>query len=254
MRDFWNYREEISLHSGILFKNQRVIVPKTMRPEILSRIHSSHQGVASCLRKARDIVFWPGMSAEIKDLVKRCSVCAEFQAKNASQPMQSHQNPDCPWSKIATELFTLNTKNYITVVDYFSDFIEVSELQDTTSTSVIQALKEHFTRHGIPDTVVSDNGSQFSSQEFHEFARSWEFNHVTSSPHHPKSNGKAESSVKILKQLFRKAERDRQDPWLALPYHRNTPTKVLVQAPLRGLCQGERAPCCRPLQVCCVLL
>ena len=138
VRDFWNYREDIALHNGILFKNQRVIVP--MRPEILSRIHSSHQGVASCLRKARDIVFWPGMRAEIKDQVEKCSVCAEFQAKNASQLMQSHQIPDHPWSKIATDLFTLHSKNYITVVDYFSDFIEVSELQDTTSTSVIQAL------------------------------------------------------------------------------------------------------------------
>ena len=58
VRDYWNYREEISLHNGILFKSQRVIVPKAMRPEILSRIHSSHQGVASCLRKAKDIVFW----------------------------------------------------------------------------------------------------------------------------------------------------------------------------------------------------
>ena len=144
VRDFWNYREEISLHNGILFKNQRVIVPKAIRPEILSRIHSSHQGGASCLRKARDIVFRPGMSAEIKDQVEKCSVCAEFQAKNASQPMQSHQILDRPWSKIATDLFTLHSKNYITVVDYFSDFIEVSELQDTTSTSVIQALKEQF--------------------------------------------------------------------------------------------------------------
>ena len=177
---------------GFWFKNQIVIVPKAMKPEILSRIHSSHQGVASCLRKARDIVFWPGMSAEIKDQVEKCSVCAKFQAQNASQPMQSHQIPDRPWSKIATDLFTLHSKNYITVVDYFSDFIEVSELQDTTSTSVIQALKEQFSRHGIPDTVVSDNGSQFSSQEFHEFALSWEFNHVTSSPHHRKSNGKAD--------------------------------------------------------------
>ena len=57
VRDFWNYREEILLHNGILFKNQRVIVPKAMRPEILSRIHLSHQDVASCLGKARDIVF-----------------------------------------------------------------------------------------------------------------------------------------------------------------------------------------------------
>ena len=235
VRDFWNYREEISLHNGILFKNQRVIVPKAMRPEIVLRIHSSHQGVASCLRKARDIVFWPRMSADIKDQVEKCSVCAEFQAKNASQPMLSHQIPDRPWSKIATDLFTLHSKNYITVVDYFSDFIEVSELQDTTSTSVIQALKEQFSRHGIPDTVVSDNGSQFSSQEFHEFALSWEFNHVTSSPHHPKSNGKAESSVKIVKQLFKKAERDRQDPWLALLDYRNTPTEGVGASPAQRL-------------------
>ena len=80
-------------------------------------------------------------------------------------------------------------------------------------------------RHGIPDTVVLDNGSQFSSQEFHEFSLSWELNHVTSSPHDPKSNGKAESSVKIVKQLFEKAERDRKDPWLALLDYRNTPTE-----------------------------
>ena len=66
------------------------------------------------------------MSAEIEALVERCSVCAEFQAKNVSQPMHSHQIPNRPWGKIATDLFTLNSKNYITVVDYFSDFIEAS--------------------------------------------------------------------------------------------------------------------------------
>ena len=121
------------------------------------------------------------------------------------------------------------------VVDYFSDFNEVSELQDTTSTLVIKALKEQCSRHGIPDTVVSDNGSQFSSQEFHEFALSWEFNHVTSPPHHPKSNDKAESSVKIVKQLFKKAERDRQDPWLALLGYRNTPKEGVGASPAQRL-------------------
>jgi len=88
------------------------------------------------------------------------------------------------------------------VVDYYSDFAEMSEVEDTTSHAVIQVLKEQFSRHGIPDTVVSNNGSHYSSQEFREFSFNWEFNHVTSSPHH--SNGKAESSVKAVKQLFRK--------------------------------------------------
>ena len=116
IRDYWNYREEISLHNGVLFKSQRVIVPKAILPEILTRIHSSHQGIVSCLRKAKDIVFWPGMNSQIKALVERCSICAEFQAKNASQPMQSHQILDRPWSKVATDLFTVSGNNYITII------------------------------------------------------------------------------------------------------------------------------------------
>ena len=187
------------------------------------------------LRKAKDIVFWPGMYSEIKAILERCTVCAEFQAKNASQPRQSHQISDRPWSKVATDLFTVSGNNYITIVDYFSDFVEVSELEDTTSHAVIQVLKEQFSRHGIPDTVISDNGPQFSSQEFHEFSLTWEFNHVTSSPHYSKSNGKAESSVKAVKNLFKKAERDGKDPWLPLLDYRHTPTKGINASPAQRL-------------------
>ena len=175
------------------------------------------------------------MNSEVKALVERCAVCAEFQARNASQPMQSHQLTDRPWSKVATDLFTVSGKNYLTVVEYYSDFVEVSELEDTTSRAVIQVLKEQFSRHGIPDTVVSDNGSQYSSHEFHEFSLSWEFNHVISSPHYPKSNGKAESSVKTVKQLFKKADRDGIDPLLSLLDYRNTPTEGIGDSPAQRL-------------------
>ena len=73
--------------------------------------------------------------------------------------MQSHKVPDRPRSKVATVLFTVNRKNYITLVDYFLDFVEADEIEDTTSHAVIQVLKQQFSRHGIPDTVVSDNGT-----------------------------------------------------------------------------------------------
>ena len=79
--------------------------------------------------------------------------------------------------------------------------------------------------------MVSDYGSQFSSQEFHEFSLSWEFSQVTSSPHCPKSNGKAELSVKIVKQLFKKVERDRKDPWLSLLDYNNTSTEGVGASP-----------------------
>ena len=81
--------------------------------------------------------------------------------------MQSHKVPDRPWSKFATVLFTVNGKNYITLVEYFSDFLEVDELEDFTSHAVIQVLKQQFSRHGIPHTVVSDSLAVRNFTSFH---------------------------------------------------------------------------------------
>ncbi|KAL9976483.1 hypothetical protein ACROYT_G013791 [Oculina patagonica] len=142
--------------------------------------------------KARDTVFWPKMNAEVRDLIKQCSICNKFQAKNLKQPMQSHQIPDRPWSTIAADQFKLHSKEYIVLVDFYSDFIEVKQLQENTSSSVIEFLKEQFSRYGIPDTLVTDNCPQFTSHEFQQFSRDWEFVHVSSSPHHHRSNGKVE--------------------------------------------------------------
>lgn len=121
------------------------------------------------------------------------------------------------------------------MVDYYSDYVEVSPLKDTTSAALIKFLKEQFSQHWIPDVLVSDNGPQYVSNEFAGFARDWEFKHVTSSPYHPKSNGKAESAAKIVKSLLKKAIKDRKDPWLALLDYRNTPTQGMQSSPVQRL-------------------
>lgn len=235
IQDYWNFREELTLYNGVLFKNQRIIIPQALRSEVVARLHSSHQGIEACLRKARDRVFWPAMHHDIKNAVTTCQICAEFQSNNASMPMQSHEIPDRPWSRLATDLFTLKSKDYIVLVDYYSDYIEVSPITDATSSAIIKFLKVQFSRHGIPDVLVSDNGPQYISNEFAQFAREWEFKHVSSSPYHPKSNGKAESAVKIAKNLFKKAMQDNRDPWLALLDYRNTPTQGMQTSPAQRL-------------------
>jgi len=103
--------------------------------------------------------------------------------------------PDYPWQKVATDLFHYKGVTYIAVVDYFLRYPEVQALESTTSESIIKALKNVFSRHGIPEVVCSDNGPQYASSEFTDFATSYDFKHVTSSPHFPQSNGQIERTV-----------------------------------------------------------
>ena len=107
--------------------------------------------------------------------------------------MQSHEVPDRPWSRVSTDLFTLGNTDYVVLVGSYSDFLKVGKLKGTTSSAIIEFLKEEFSRHGIPDVLVSDNGPQYTSREFTDFTTEWEIKHVTSSPYHARYNRKSES-------------------------------------------------------------
>ena len=127
--------------------------------------------------------------------------------------------PSYPWEKVGTDLFELDNVPYLLVVDYFSRYIKVLKLKNTTASSVTAELKALFARHGIPATVVSDNGPQYASKEMAEFAEKYNFKHVTSSPHYPQSIEPAERSVKTAKQLLRNSP----DLFKALLSYRATP-------------------------------
>ena len=101
----------------------------------------------------------------------------------------------------------------------------------------ISVLKELFSEHGIPETIRSDNGPQFASHQFTEFAKEWNFDHTTSSPRNPRSNGQAEAAVKITKGLLTHAKYSGQDPYLALLAYRSTPIDAHLHSPAEMLYQ-----------------
>ena len=185
IRHYWDFRDEIHEAQDLLFKGNNLIVPKSKQKEMLQIIHGSHLGVIKCKSRARDLLYWPGMSMQIKHMCSNCAVCLEHRKTNFKEPLIPHEAPKRAWSKVDTDLFYLNGHNYIIVVDYFSQYPEIQKLTNTPSTEVITALKSIFVRYGIPDTVVSDNGPQYSSHKFRAFAQNWQFNHVTSSPGYP---------------------------------------------------------------------
>ena len=98
-------------------------------------------------------------------------------------------------------------------------------------------LKELFSKHGIPETLRSDNGPQFANHMFAKFAKEWNSDHNTSSPRNPRSNGQAEATMKIVKGLLSKAKYSGQDPHLALLAYGSTPIDAYLQSPAEVLYQ-----------------
>ena len=227
--------DELSTSDGLIFRGERVVIPKSMRKGMLERLHSSHLGENSCLRRARESLYWPGMNSAVKDYIQTCDVCQSLSTKQQKEPILQHEVPNRPWAKVGADLFFLDSRHYLVMVDYYSNYIEVDYLSTTTSTAVIHKMKAQFARHGIPDALVTDNGPQFSSAEFAKFSTMWEFQHITTSPHYPQANGKVENAVKTAKSLLKKAKAGHTDPYLSLLAFRNTPTAGFDTSPAQRL-------------------
>ncbi|XP_059061669.1 uncharacterized protein K02A2.6-like [Achroia grisella] len=235
IKPFWNVHNEIHVVNSILFKGDRVIIPDSLRNEMLSRIHEGHLGVEKCQRRAREVIWWPGMSAAIERAVLNCQTCQRHRAANPREPLVPHPIPRLPWEIVAADIFEFKNKYYLLVVDYYSKFLEVTQIPNLFSSSVIHVMKDIFSRFGIPEKLVTDNGTQFTSQEFCNFSKSWEFNHVTSSPLYPRSNGLAERNVRTIKTLLLKSHENGEDWHLALLNFRNTPITGEVYSPAQLL-------------------
>lgn len=111
--EYWNYKEELTVQDGVLYNRMKVIVPASMRPQMITRAHSSHLGLDACVRRARDVQFWRSMANQIKDQVQNCEVRNDFLARQQKEPLMTHKIPETPWSKVGQDLFTLGDENYL---------------------------------------------------------------------------------------------------------------------------------------------
>jgi len=169
--EFFNYRDELSTGDGLIFRGQTILIPKQSRAELLEKVHVGHMGVDKTVSRAKDAFFWPGMVKEIKDYVLHCPISMKHRASNVKEPMVSHETPTRPWQYVHSDIFHLDGKDYLLITDSYSRHFEIDWLPTATSQTVILKLRGHFNRFGVPDMFYSDNGSQYTSQEFHDFAK-----------------------------------------------------------------------------------
>jgi len=144
------------------------------------------------------------MANEIRHLATQCSACNDYTAKQQKEPLMSPKAPMIPWAVVAQDLLMYAGKSYLITVDYYSNFWELDTVTNTSSETIVTHTKGHFARYGIPEKVITDNEPQFRAKVYEDFAAQWGFNHVTSSPYHSQSNGKAKAAVKIAKSMLKK--------------------------------------------------
>ena len=205
IKEYFRYRHELSEHEGLVYKAHNVLIPPTLRSDTLKKLHRSHQGIEKTQRLVRQCIFWPGMNPQIDDMISKCGTCRQHRNSNTREPLQPHQLPKRPWQRIATDLFEWKGRQHLIIVDYYSRYPEIAELRNTKAKTVINKTKSIFSRQGIPEEIDSDNGPQYSSDEYKHFATDYGFTHTTISPRYPRSGGLHERTVQTVKNLLQNA-------------------------------------------------
>ena len=163
--------------------------------------------------------------------MKSCSICQENQPSQQREPLEPHNIPPAPWTKLATDLFEVDQEEYLLVTDYYSKYPVVYRLKTTTSAAVARVTADIFGLLGLPAEIVSDNGPRFIGGPYQDMCSRWAIKHTTSSPRYPQSNGLAERMVRTVKALIKKCKQTGQDIGIAMLHLRATPTDPSMLAP-----------------------
>ena len=238
MRPYYQRRMEISVQDGCLLWGSRIIIPPQGRAHVLSILHETHQGVSRMKSLARCYVWWPKLDQAIEEMVKTCEPCQLSRPLPAVAPLHPWEFPKQPWSRLHIDYAgPFLGKMFLVLVDAFSKWLEVHITPSTSSTATIDKLRQIFATHGLPETIVSDNATSFTSAEFQQFVRENGIHHITSAPYHPSSNGLAERAVQTFKQGIQRISEGTIETKLArfLFQYRITPHSVTGMSPAQLL-------------------
>ena len=152
----------------LILRGTQIVIPKKLRPRVLSLAHESHLGIVGTKQKLRSKVQWPGMEKDAEKHCKSCYGCQLVSRPSPPEPIRSTALPTGPWRDLAIDLLgPLPTGESIpVVVDYCSRYYEIDIMRSTVASKVISSLEEIFARHGLPESLTSDNASVHSNRVF----------------------------------------------------------------------------------------
>ena len=142
VKPYFSYRDELTVQDGLVLRGERLVVPRALRGKMKQKCHAGHLGINSTLRRARDVLYWPGMSQQIREYVETCGVCASMPAKQPEQPVICGEIPTRPWQRVGCDIMTFEQRNYLITTDCYSSYFEVDRLPDISAETVIKKTQQ----------------------------------------------------------------------------------------------------------------
>ena len=201
LREYFQFRDELSTVDGVILYKDRLVIPPSLREEVLAHLHAAHQGVTSMTARAESSIFWPGISPAIAALRARCNQCNRIAPSNPSAPPTPLLSPAYPFQCVCADFFHYKGCNYLVVVDRYSNW-PIVERSTQGATGLISCLRRIFVTKGIQDELASDGGPEFTAVTTRRFLQDWGIHHRLSSVVYPHSNCRAEVAVKSVKRLI----------------------------------------------------
>lgn len=212
LKPYYVRRNELSIHHDCLMWGIRVVIPVKLRNSVLTMLHTAHPGIVRMKSIARSYVFWPGIDSELESMVNKCQGC-QMQKKSPT-PVNVHpwEWPSAPWERVHIDFAgPFLNRMFLVVVDAHSKWPEVEIMKRTTTEKTIHALRNIFSRNGLPRQICTDNGNQFTSQEWTDFMKSNGILHFRTSVAKPSTNGLVERFNSTLKNALRAMSQETND-------------------------------------------
>ena len=229
IRRYYQMQEDLYVIDATIFKGKRMLIPKSLRTQVLDGLHAAHQGVAGMRANARERLFWPGLDADLKLKRDQCHKCNENAPSQPDEPIVYTPVPELPFQQVVTDYYSLKGFDYLIYADRFTGWVEVAKVPNTSLGVFMKSILKWFRSYGVPEEVSSDGGPPYNSAEYKSFLKAWGVDSRQSSAYYPQSNGRAEAAVKSMKRCLdgnidtRNGGLDNDKVARAIMTHRNTP-------------------------------
>lgn len=200
---FFRKRNELTIEAGCILWGARVVIPPCDRMLLLSELHAGHVGASRMKELARSYLWWPNLDGDLEDLVKQCPSCLENRKTPPKAELHPWEWPSQPWHRLHLDYAgPVQGKYFLVLVDAHSKWVEIFPTNGPSTSETIKCLRHCFCQLGLPVTIVSDNGTCFTSKEFKDFLQTNGIRQVTSAVYKPSTNGLAERMVQTFKSAL----------------------------------------------------